>query len=120
MLRDMFKKTYTLIDTKYKNHSKNEPNIPEGLWRKCKKCGQPVYGEDVKNNNYICPKCKAYFRVHAYRRIDLVADPGTFEEWNALTLSASQTAQLSTWGRNRSSILNASSAECTVRLSSIA
>lgn len=38
MLRDMFKKTYTLIDTKYKNHSKNEPNIPEGLWRKCKKC----------------------------------------------------------------------------------
>ena len=53
MLRDMFKKTYTLIDTKYKNHSKNEPNIPEGLWRKCKKCGQPVYGEDVKNNNYI-------------------------------------------------------------------
>lgn len=83
MLRDMFKKTYTLIDTKYKNHSKNEPNIPEGLWRKCKKCGQPVYGEDVKNNNYICPKCKAYFRVHAYRRIDLVADPGTFEEWNA-------------------------------------
>ena len=51
MLRDMFKKTYTLIDTKYKNHSKNEPNIPEGLWRKCKKCGQPVYGEDVKNND---------------------------------------------------------------------
>ena len=42
-----------------------------------------MYGEDVKNNNYICPKCKAYFRVHAYRRIDLVADPGTFEEWNA-------------------------------------
>lgn len=83
MLRDMFKKTYTLIDTKYKSHSKNEPNIPEGLWRKCKKCGQPVYGEDVKNNYYICPKCKAYFRVHAYRRIDLVADPGTFEEWNA-------------------------------------
>ena len=42
-----------------------------------------MYGEDVKNNTYICPKCKAYFRVHAYRRIDLVADPGTFEEWNA-------------------------------------
>ena len=72
MLRDMFKKTYTLIDTKYKNHSKNEPNIPEGLWRKCKKCGQPVYGEDVKNNNYICPKCKAYFREEGsgYQRKD--------------------------------------------------
>ena len=62
MLRDMFKKTYTLIDTKYKSQLRQEPNIPEGLWRKCKKCGQPVYAEDVKENYYICPKCKAYFR----------------------------------------------------------
>lgn len=83
MLRDMFKKTYTLIDTKYKAPSKSdEPNIPEGLWRKCNKCRQPIYTEDVKNNYYICPKCKGYFRVHAYRRIEMVIDEGTFEEWN--------------------------------------
>ena len=82
MLRDMFKKTYTLIDTKYKSQLRQEPNIPEGLWRKCKKCGQPVYAEDVKENYYICPKCKAYFRVHAYRRIEMLADKGSFQEWN--------------------------------------
>ena len=83
MLRDMFKKTYTLIDTKYKSSSKpDEPNIPQGLWRKCNKCGQPVYVEDVKNNYYICPKCNGYFRVHAYRRIEMVIDDGTFEEWD--------------------------------------
>lgn len=80
MLRDMFKKTYTRIDTKYK--SKDEPSIPEGLWRKCNKCGQPIYVEDVKNNYYICPKCGGYFRVHAYRRIEMLIDDGTFEEWN--------------------------------------
>lgn len=82
MLKDMFKKTYTLIDSKYKTPSKEEPNIPEGLWRKCNKCGQPVYVDDVKNNFYVCPKCKGYFRVHAYRRIEMVLDTGTFEEWN--------------------------------------
>lgn len=82
MLKDMFKKTYTLIDNRYKRPSKEEPNIPQGLWRKCNKCGQPVYVEDVKNNRYICPKCKGYFRVHAYRRIEMVVDEGTFEEWN--------------------------------------
>lgn len=82
MLRDMFKKTYTLIDTKYRSQARQEPNVPEGLWRKCRKCGEPIYGEDVKNNYYICPKCKAYFRVHAMRRIEITADRGTFREWN--------------------------------------
>ena len=83
MLKSMFKKTYTLIDSKYKAPEKSEePNIPAGLWRKCNKCSQPVYAEDVKNNHFICPKCKGYFRIHAYRRIEMVADEGTFEEWD--------------------------------------
>lgn len=83
MLRNMFKKTYTRIDTKFKSQDKaHQPNIPEGLWRKCNKCGQPIYVEDVKNNYYVCPKCDGYFRVHAYRRIEMIADAGSFEEWN--------------------------------------
>ena len=44
--------------------------------------GQPIYVEDVKNNYYVCPKCGGYFRVHAYRRIEMLTDVGTFEEWN--------------------------------------
>ena len=83
MLKDMFKKTNKLIDSKYKTPDKaDEPNIPAGLWRKCNKCGQPIYAEDVRNNFYICPKCKGYFRVHAYRRIEMTADAGSFEEWD--------------------------------------
>lgn len=83
MLKSMFKKTYTLIDSKYKTQDKQEePNIPAGLWKKCNKCGQPIYAEDVRNNFYICPKCKGYFRVHAYRRIEMTADAGSFEEWD--------------------------------------
>jgi len=84
MLKNMFKKTYTLIDTKYRTARKDdEPSIPEGMWRKCNKCGQPIYVEDVTNNYYVCPKCDGYFRVHAYRRIQMVTDAGSFEEWNA-------------------------------------
>lgn len=85
MLRNMFKKTYTKIDTKYKSQEAaegGEPNIPEGMWRKCNKCSQPIYVEDVKNNYYVCPKCNGYFRVHAYRRIEMIADTGSFKEWN--------------------------------------
>ena len=84
MLRNMFKKTYTKIDTIYrpKAGDSEEPSIPQGLWRKCNKCGQPIYVEDVVNNYYVCPKCDGYFRIHAYRRIEMLADEGTFEEWN--------------------------------------
>ncbi len=48
MLKGMFKKTYTLIDTRYSSSktdrgAEKEPSIPEGLWRKCNKCGQPSW-----------------------------------------------------------------------------
>lgn len=90
MLRDMFKKTYTKIDMKYRAGEKESartaeedaPVIPAGLWKKCNKCGKPIYTDDVRANFYICPKCGGYFRVHAYRRIEMIADDGSFEEWD--------------------------------------
>ncbi len=56
--------------------------MPEGLLRKCNKCGSAIIAEDVKRGYYICPKCGGYFRVHAYRRIEMITDDGTFEEWD--------------------------------------
>lgn len=56
-------------------------NIPENLICKCKKCNSVVFVQDVKENNYSCPKCGRYFRMHAKRRIKSVADKGSFEPW---------------------------------------
>lgn len=82
-LDNMFKKT------KYSTLKRNEyragavrPEVPEGLLRKCNKCGAAIIAEDVKKDGYICPKCGGYFRMHAYSRIEFVADEGTFEEWD--------------------------------------
>lgn len=63
--------------------SSRKPNVPEGLFRKCNKCGAAIIAEDVKKGYYICPKCGAYFRVPARRRIQLIADEGSFCEWDA-------------------------------------
>lgn len=78
-LQNMFKKT------KRKNYislKESKPEVPDGLLSKCNKCGSAIMTEDVKNGFYICPKCQGYFRIHAYRRIEMLADEGSFEEWD--------------------------------------
>lgn len=77
ILRDSFKKE----KKKYYNVKMDTANIPENLICKCKKCNSVVFVQDVKENNYSCPKCGRYFRMHAKRRIKSVADKGSFEPW---------------------------------------
>lgn len=62
--------------------SEARPEVPEGLLRKCNKCGAAIIADEVREGNYICPKCRGYFRVHARRRIEMIADADTFEEWD--------------------------------------
>lgn len=79
-LQNMFKKTSKR--SHYISLRNSRPEVPEGLLRKCNKCGAAIIAEDVKNGYYICPKCHGYFRVHAYRRVEMLADEGSFEEWD--------------------------------------
>lgn len=60
----------------------NEPHIPEGMWKKCNKCQNMVYTEDIINDNYTCSKCGNYFRIDAKTRISMVTDKGSFIEWD--------------------------------------
>lgn len=82
-LENMFKKTKTSEKEPGTRRIKvKKPEVPRGLLRKCNKCGAAIIAEDVKEGNYICPKCGGYFRIHAYRRIQMVADEGSFQEWD--------------------------------------
>ncbi|MEY8433537.1 acetyl-CoA carboxylase carboxyltransferase subunit alpha [Lachnospiraceae bacterium 48-42] len=83
-LDNMFKKTNSSVDKKgYITLGRSGPMVPEGLLRKCNKCGAAIIAEDVRRDHYICPKCGGYFRVHAYRRIEMLADEGSFQEWDS-------------------------------------
>lgn len=83
-LSNMFKKTSRrgYISLSEGKLNTTVPEVPEGLLKKCNVCKSAILTEDVKNGYYICPKCQNYFRVHAMRRIEMVTDEGSFEEWD--------------------------------------
>lgn len=58
-------------------------NIPEGLWKKCAKCGAFLYRPELEKNLDVCPKCDHHMRITARRRLDLFLDPDNREEIGA-------------------------------------
>jgi len=62
---------------------KAKREIPPGLWTKCEGCGQLLYNKALEENIKVCSKCDFHFPLTAHERINLLIDPGTFEEWDA-------------------------------------
>ena len=52
-------------------------------WVKCPKCQALMYYKEVETLHNVCPKCSHHFRIDAKKRIELLADEGTFEEKDA-------------------------------------
>ncbi len=67
------KPKYTLVKVKKKD-------IPEGVWSKCPGCENPTYTKELKSNSNVCPHCEYHFSLTAPERVELLIDPGTFEE----------------------------------------
>ncbi len=84
-LNQMFKKTkdnYIPLKNTGATTRQTKPEVPEGLLRKCNKCGKAILSDEVKENYYICPKCEGYFRMPAFRRIKMITEENSFEEWD--------------------------------------
>jgi acetyl-CoA carboxylase carboxyl transferase subunit beta len=52
-------------------------------WIKCKSCHSLMYYKEVENQNYVCPKCGYHIRIGVKERLKLLADEGTFVEYDA-------------------------------------
>ncbi len=52
----------------------------EGLWSKCDGCSEIVYRADLEKNWNVCPICGHHDVLPARRRLELLLDPGSFEE----------------------------------------
>lgn len=80
MIRDMFKKSYTVIGKR--NETQEAAKERREQWKRCNKCERPIEVGAVVEQAYTCPECGTYFRVHADQRVEMLVDEGTFEEWD--------------------------------------
>jgi acetyl-CoA carboxylase carboxyl transferase subunit beta len=58
-------------------------DIPEGLWTKCKKCGNMIYDKELDANLKVCVKCQYHFPIGARERINSLVETCSFEEIDA-------------------------------------
>ena len=81
-LKSIFKKTPVIKPEVKETASQIKPEVPEGLLKRCNKCGKGIFTEDYKKNLYICPKCGGYLRMPAQKRIEFLTEKDSFEEWD--------------------------------------
>ncbi len=65
------------------NSKGNSANIMEGMWIKCTVCRATIFKREVDRNLKVCPKCHYHFPMSIEERVELIADSGTFQEWDA-------------------------------------
>lgn len=81
-LKSIFKKTPVIKPEVKETASQIKPEVPEGLLKRCNKCGKGIFTEDYKKNLYICPKCGGYLRMPTQKRIEFLTEADSFEEWD--------------------------------------
>lgn len=68
--------------TRHKPKIKVESTKKDGFsgWVKCTKCEEMIHANELQENHNCCPKCGHHYRLSATQRVELLADPETFQE----------------------------------------
>jgi len=62
--------------------------VPDGLWEKCPGCGEIIYAKELETNLQVCSKCNHHFSLSRAKRLKMLADEGSFVEWDADIISS--------------------------------
>lgn len=95
MIKDLFRKKKYATITLYREDNRDKKLIdekPKKIEEKtvinddkhvtCKKCGEVLLKDEVKNNLMVCTKCNYHFRIDSIERINIIFDNGSFNEFD--------------------------------------
>ncbi len=67
---------------KKKETPSKEQQTADALWSKCNACQEIIYKKELDRNLSVCPKCTYHFPIQAQERLAIVADDGSFTEFD--------------------------------------
>ena len=69
-----------LLPSIVRTNDSQKKEVPEGLWSKCKGCGEILYYSELQKNLMVCAKCNHHHRLSARERIAQFLDETGQEE----------------------------------------
>jgi len=58
--------------------TKFKKETPDGLWHKCRACGELATMKEMKENHFLCPTCDHHTRIGSFDYFELIFD-GTYK-----------------------------------------
>ncbi|UCG52491.1 MAG: acetyl-CoA carboxylase carboxyltransferase subunit beta [Candidatus Latescibacterota bacterium] len=66
--------------TKKSVKAAEKKTLPDGLWQKCDFCNEILFAKELEKQLWVCSKCGYHFMIDTDKYIDILCDPGSFEE----------------------------------------
>lgn len=60
--------------------TKDKKEPPDGLWRKCPKCGYRCTVDELEENLFVCPNCAHHHRIGSKEYFKIIFDPDSYTE----------------------------------------
>jgi acetyl-CoA carboxylase carboxyl transferase subunit beta len=65
---------FTRLKDGIQTATKFKKEAPDGLWNKCKGCGEMTTFKELKENFFICPHCDFHTRIGSHDYFDIIFD----------------------------------------------
>ncbi|MBZ0116828.1 MAG: acetyl-CoA carboxylase, carboxyltransferase subunit beta [Sandaracinaceae bacterium] len=69
--------------TRATTDASEKKTLGRGVFRKCEACNVTLRAEEFTGNYEVCPECGHHYRLSGEAWVDLLIDPGTYEETDA-------------------------------------
>ncbi len=78
---------FTRIKKGIQTETKDKADAPEGLWTLCNSCKLTATVSELKENNYVCPKCDYHHRIGSQEYFEILFDNNEYTELFANVVS---------------------------------